>query len=61
MTLNREWHRDHPMPAKATPEQKHAWHLEHALACGCRKPSDEIRRELERLGKWPPRTNAAPS
>jgi len=53
MTINREWHQANRMPRNATLEQRRAWHLEHARACGCRQPPEAIRRELERLGKWP--------
>jgi hypothetical protein len=38
MSLNAEWHREHPMPKHPTLEQRLAWHREHARACGCRKP-----------------------
>jgi hypothetical protein len=30
------WHRDHRLPARASLEQRVAWHLEHAKQCGCR-------------------------
>jgi adenine deaminase len=35
-TINKQWHEAHRMPANATTEQRIAWHVEHAKACGCR-------------------------
>ncbi|MDO8187683.1 hypothetical protein Q5424_14175 [Conexibacter sp. JD483] len=40
--MNREWHAAHPMPERATFEQRVAWHREHAEACGCRRPPARI-------------------
>ena len=34
--LNRRWHEKHRMPERPSPDQRIAWHLEHAEACGCR-------------------------
>jgi hypothetical protein len=34
--LKRAWHEKHRMPAKATLEQRIAWHLEHRKHCSCR-------------------------
>lgn len=48
MGLNADWHRAHPMPAKATFEQRLAWHREHVRACGCRKPPPDIAAILAR-------------
>jgi hypothetical protein len=45
--LNAEWHRAHPMPPKATFEQRVAWHREHMRHCGCRKPPADIAARLE--------------
>lgn len=44
--LNREWHLAHPMPPKATPEQRYAWHLEHEQNCACRPLTPEFREKL---------------
>jgi hypothetical protein len=33
--LNAKWHKEHPMPKKATMEQRVAWHKEHAKVCAC--------------------------
>jgi predicted DNA-binding protein (MmcQ/YjbR family) len=35
-TINKAWHRAHPMPARATDVQRLKWHRAHAQACGCR-------------------------
>ncbi|MEO9297901.1 hypothetical protein [Devosia alba] len=48
--LNRQWHDAHPMPDKATLEQRIAWHLEHAAQCGCRDMPESIKRELAARG-----------
>jgi hypothetical protein len=49
--LNATWHRAHRMPAKASLEQRIAWHLAHAKACACRSSlPDGILRELKRRG-----------
>lgn len=47
---NAEWHRAHPMPAKATLEQRVRWHLEHREQCACREIPVKIREELARRG-----------
>ncbi len=33
---NKSWHEQNPMPKNATLQQRIAWHLAHAKACGCR-------------------------
>ncbi|XKH39209.1 hypothetical protein ACIU1J_29555 [Azospirillum doebereinerae] len=30
--MNRNWHEAHPMPSKATRQQRVEWHLEHAAS-----------------------------
>ena len=47
MTFNAEWHHTHPMPPKATFEERVTWHSEHARECGCRKPPPDIAAVLE--------------
>ncbi|MBU8538550.1 hypothetical protein [Falsiroseomonas tokyonensis] len=49
--MNRDWHAAHPMPEKATLDQRVAWHLEHAEACGCRDLPASLRAELARRGQ----------
>lgn len=34
--INRDWHLAHPMPPKATLDQRVDWHLEHLKHCRCR-------------------------
>jgi hypothetical protein len=46
--INATWHKGHPMPAHATPLQRLRWHLAHAKACGCRKLTASMLRELRR-------------
>lgn len=46
MALNKEWHRSHRMPEKATREQRIAWHAAHAAACGCREIPLSIRADV---------------
>jgi hypothetical protein len=45
--LNREWHLAHPMPAKASFEQRVQWHRAHAAACRCREMPEDIRKRIE--------------
>ncbi|WP_298874465.1 hypothetical protein [uncultured Bradyrhizobium sp.] len=51
MALNKEWHRSHRMPGKATREQRIAWHADHAAACGCREIPLSIRPDVLKLLK----------
>ena len=50
MTINAAWHEAHPMPKNPSLDQRLAWHLAHAEACGCREMPPKVRAELERLG-----------
>ncbi|MCX5516580.1 hypothetical protein [Kaistia algarum] len=52
--MNRIWHDTHPMPNKATLEERVAWHVEHARECGCRAIPASVLAELERRGLQPP-------
>lgn len=57
--INAAWHRSHRMPARATLEQRVAWHLAHLKACGCRTDLPAtIVAELKRRGIEPPRARA---
>jgi hypothetical protein len=53
--INATWHKRHPMPPRATPEQRLRWHLAHAKTCGCRKPTasmlSELRRQVRKTAK----------
>jgi hypothetical protein len=52
--MNREWHKQHKMPAAATTKERIEWHLEHTRKCTCRpfpkgllsKLSEEQRSEI---------------
>jgi hypothetical protein len=33
--INEEWHKKNKMPAKASDDQRIAWHLEHVKNCSC--------------------------
>jgi hypothetical protein len=45
--MNAEWHRQHRMPARATIDQRMAWHREHARHCACRPIPPKL---LEQMG-----------
>jgi len=51
VALNKEWHRSHRMPPKATREQRIKWHAAHAAACGCRAIPVSIKPDVENLLK----------
>jgi len=51
VALNKEWHRFHRMPPKATREQRIEWHATHAFACACRAIPESIKPEVEKLLK----------
>ena len=42
--LNKSWHQNNRMPAKATLEQRIKWHREHQKHCACR----EVPKSLEK-------------
>lgn len=46
--LNREWHAAHRMPARATLEERIAWHLEHQRHCRCRPIPEKLLGEMKR-------------
>lgn len=49
--LNAEWHRQHPMPKKATIDERIEWHLQHLKHCQCRTdlPS-KLKEEMKKRG-----------
>jgi hypothetical protein len=49
--INATWHRQHPMPPRATADQRLRWHLTHAKACGCRKLTAAQLAELRRKAR----------
>ncbi len=48
MKLNKEWHVANRMPAKATLEQRIAWHVEHKKNCSCRDMPEKMKLEIKR-------------
>jgi len=44
--VNADWHKAHPMPKRATFDQRLEWHREHLRACQCRKPPPDIAERL---------------
>lgn len=44
--MNADWHRKHKMPRNPTKEQRIAWHVGHAAACGCRPVPEKLRAEI---------------
>ncbi len=50
MAINAAWHKAHPMPAKATLDQRIAWHLAHIKACGCRTITGKLRDQMIERG-----------
>ena len=48
--MNAPWHDAHPMPARATLDERVAWHVAHAKACRCRPMPATVAAELKRRG-----------
>ncbi len=48
--INAAWHEGHPMPPRATLDQRVTWHVAHAKACGCRPMPASVIAELTRRG-----------
>jgi hypothetical protein len=49
MSINKEWHLAHPMPPRATIEQRIHWHVEHLKNCGCRTDIPlKLRQEMKK-------------
>ena len=44
--INAVWHEAHPMPARATLDQRVEWHVAHAKACGCRAITGKLRDQM---------------
>ena len=42
--LNRTWHQNNRMPAKATLQQRIEWHKEHQKHCGCREVPKSLKK-----------------
>jgi hypothetical protein len=54
--MNATWHRAHPMPPRATLDQRVRWHVAHARHCGCRPVPDPVQVEVRRAAKARRRT-----
>jgi len=53
--LNKQWHDAHPMPQRATLEQRIAWHREHEEHCACRPVPETLRERMGSSGQGRPR------
>jgi hypothetical protein len=49
--LNAAWHQRHPIPKKATLDQRVRWHLAHAASCACRAIPETVLQKLRRRKK----------
>jgi hypothetical protein len=47
--MNKAWHAAHPMPPKATREQRIRWHAAHARPCACRLVPEGVHKDVEPL------------
>jgi len=47
--LNKEWHKDHRMPERATTKERIKWHLEHVKHCGCRPIPAKLLVEIKKV------------
>jgi hypothetical protein len=48
--MNEQWHRDHPLGSGSSLDERVAWHVEHAKACGCRPIPDSVAAEVRARG-----------
>ena len=46
MAINAAWHKANPMPKDPSPEQRIAWHQEHAKQCACRPIPEKLSAEM---------------
>jgi hypothetical protein len=49
--LNAAWHKQHPMPPRATLEQRIRWHVQHARHCACRPIPEKLKVEIRRRSR----------
>ena len=49
--MNAPWHDAHPMPPRATLDQRVAWHVAHAKACRRRPMPATVVAKLKRRGR----------
>jgi hypothetical protein len=59
VNINAAWHEAHRMPVGARLDDRIAWHLAHAAACGCREIPKSIAAEIERRGLALPQRGVA--
>jgi hypothetical protein len=55
--LNKTWHLQHPMPPKATFEQRVQWHLAHVKHCACRPITGKLLQEMKARGIVVPKSS----
>jgi hypothetical protein len=48
MAIDKAWHEAHRMPKRASRAERLAWHVEHAVNCGCRPVPESLRAEVEK-------------
>jgi len=48
--LNKEWHRENPIPANPNFELRVKWHLEHRKNCSCRPIPEKLLSEMKNKG-----------
>jgi hypothetical protein len=53
--MNKAWHKDNPMPQKATRAQRIRWHAAHARACACCPVPASLRAEVAKIARRVPR------
>jgi hypothetical protein len=51
MKTNAEWHAKHPMPTRATLEDRVKWHAAHARHCGCRPVPASLAARVKATGR----------
>ncbi len=51
--MNAGWHEAHPMPRNPSPDQRIAWHLDHAQNCACRPIPKGVLALMEARGLTP--------
>ncbi len=54
--INRVWHEKNKMPKNPTEEQRAEWHLRHFKNCGCRLPTPNIQRLMDKYAKPQPKS-----
>jgi len=46
--MNKDWHDRNRMPKAASQAERIAWHVEHAIHCGCRAVPESLRTEAKK-------------